>query len=196
MRDEVRMILSLTLVALTATLLLAFIDQLTREPIAAAERETLLRALNQVLPEHGNDPMQDQMRLQEADHSYQVYPARDRQGHTLAVAWETTATDGYNGKIKILLGVLADGSLYAIRIISHKETPGLGDAITTDQQWLDSFIGRTLAKTHWAVRKDGGDFDQFTGATITPRAVIKAVNKALKRFETRKELWFSQGSAP
>ncbi|MDQ7001287.1 MAG: RnfABCDGE type electron transport complex subunit G [Ghiorsea sp.] len=108
-----------------------------------------------------------------------MVPARDTDGRVIGYAWEQIAPDGYSGTIRILMGIRVTGEIEAIRITAHKETPGLGDGITRNTTWLASFASKTLTNTQWGVKKDGGDFDQFTGATITPRAVVKAVHKGL-----------------
>lgn len=179
------MVAALSVVAIVATLLLGLTDMATREPIAAAKRQALHRALQQVLPEHANDPLDDVIRI--GPDAVAVYPGRDAQQQIVGVAWETVAPDGYSGSIRILMGVAPSGRIYAIRITDHRETPGLGDGIVKNQPWLDSFIGHTIEGVRWAVKKDGGDFDQFTGATITPRAVIKAVRKGLEFFRMHRQ---------
>ncbi|MBT8062568.1 MAG: electron transport complex subunit RsxG, partial [Gammaproteobacteria bacterium] len=113
----------------------------------------------------------------------------------VAVIMQVVAPDGYNGDIKLLVGVYADGSISGVRVVSHRETPGLGDPIEHQRSdWILDFNGRSLGNPEpagWAVRRDGGVFDQFTGATITPRAVVEAVERALRYFEARHEYLFS-----
>ena len=100
---------------------------------------------------------------------------------------QANAPDGYSGTIGLLIGIMADGTLSGVRVIQHKETPGLGDQIElAKSRWITSFNGKSLThptETGWAVKKDQGDFDQFAGATITPRAVVTAVHKALQYFD-------------
>jgi len=178
------MVAALFLVAVIAALLLGLTDMVTRTPIAEAQKAALHKALAQVLPEHANDPLEDLITITPVGSSEpkQFYPARDKQGDITGMAWEVIALDGYNGSIRILMGLLPDGSVHAIRITDHRETPGLGDGIIHNSDWLNSFAGRTLDNVRWNVKKDGGEFDQFTGATITPRAVVKAVKKGLELF--------------
>ncbi len=181
------MVLALFAVAVLATALLATTDMFTRAPIAEAQRKALHQALMQVLPEHANDPQQDMITVQRDGADLKVYPARDRHGRLLALAWEEIAPDGYSGSIRILMAVEPDGVLHAVRITDHRETPGLGDGIVHNQAWIDAFAGKDLQHTKWAVKKDGGDFDQFTGATITPRAVVRAVHAGLIFFAENRE---------
>jgi len=187
-REQQRMVLALQVVAVIATALLALTDAFTREPIAQARRAALHRALMHVLPAHANDPQQDAIQIERDGHAFPIYPARDANGHLLAVAWEEIAPDGYAGSIRILMAVRTDGTLRAIRITEHRETPGLGDGIVHNRAWLDAFRGKGLHNARWAVKKDGGDFDQFTGATITPRAVVKAVHRGLLFFDQHRTM--------
>ncbi len=190
-KDQLAMIFALFLVASIAAILLALTDIITREPIAAAQKAALHEALKQVLPEHGNDPQNDKIAFGDADQRVDIYPARDSAGKITGLAWEVIAPDGYSGSIRILVGVRPDGRIFAIRITEHKETPGLGDGIVKNINWLASFIDQTLSSRNWKVKKDGGDFDQFTGATITPRAVVKAVKRALEFFKQQKPAIFT-----
>jgi len=192
-KDQIRMVIALFLVAAIAAVLLGVTDIITREPIAAAQKAALHQALTQVLPQHANDPQHDKIILgkhkSHADQSSAttlIYPARNASGKLVGLAWEVIAPDGYSGSIRILVGVKPNGHVVAIRVTRHQETPGLGDGIVKNDGWLHSFIDQSLDSKRWKVKKDGGDFDQFTGATITPRAVIKAVKSALQFFNAQK----------
>jgi electron transport complex protein RnfG len=120
-------------------------------------------------------------------------------GRPSAVILEATAPDGYSGDIKLLIAISQDGSLAGVRVLAHKETPGLGDYIDiAHNDWIKHFDNQSLAKTpdeKWKVKKDGGYFDYMAGATITPRAVVKAVHKALQYFSTNKDVLFAQTAA-
>ncbi len=186
-RDQISMILALFLVAAIAAVLLGLTDIVTREPIAAAQKAALHQALQQVLPQHSNDPQRDKIALDSDGSLLDIYPARDATGAIVALAWEVIAPDGYSGSIRILVGVRPDERIYAIRVTEHKETPGLGDGIVKNHGWVASFMDQSLSSTIWKVKKDGGDFDQFTGATISPRAVVKAVKGALVFFNSHKQ---------
>jgi electron transport complex protein RnfG len=115
-----------------------------------------------------------------------VYRGR-KDGQPVALVLTPVAPDGYSGPIRLLVAVHRDGSLGGVRVLSHKETPGLGDRIEEEKSdWILGFSGRSLqdpAPSEWKVKKDGGAFDQFTGATITPRAIVKAVRKTLEYVE-------------
>jgi electron transport complex protein RnfG len=189
-KEQWQIVIALVLVAVVAAGLLATTDIYTREPIAQAQREFLHKALQQVLPQHANDPQIDVITLGKDKEQVVIYPAKDAEKTVIGLAWEVVAPDGYSGTIRILVGVRPEGRVHAIRVTFHRETPGLGDGIVGNAEWLASFIGRGLEGTKWAVKKDGGDFDQFTGATITPRAVVKAVKGALQYYKANQKLIF------
>ncbi len=179
---------------IAGTLLLSSTFMTTRAPIAASEREAKLKLLEQVLPPalHDNALLADAVELPaggELGNRERTLAYRGRlAGQASAVILEATAPDGYSGDIKLLVGIRADGTLAGVRVLVHKETPGLGDYIDIAHgDWIRrNFDGQSLARTpdgHWRVKKDGGSFDYMAGATITPRAVVKAVHKALKYYE-------------
>ncbi|MDQ6990792.1 MAG: RnfABCDGE type electron transport complex subunit G [Mariprofundaceae bacterium] len=186
-KEQWHMIKALLMVAVFSTIFLGVTNMLTRAPIAQAERQALMDALMQVLPKHSNNPLQDtrQITLPKHKHATTFYVSRNQDKSMSGIAWETIAPDGYNGSIRILMAVRPDGSLNAVRITHHQETPGLGDGMM-NVSWLDHFVDKSLANTRWAVKKDGGEFDQFTGATITPRAVVKAIKKGLEMFDKQR----------
>ena len=190
-KEQWQMIFALLAVAVVAAAFLAMTDIVTREPIAEAQRQALRQALQQVLPAHSNDAQNDAVILAKEGEELSIYPARDDSRQVTGLAWETIAPDGYSGTIRILVGVRPEGVIHAIRVTFHRETPGLGDGIVDDQEWLGAFVGKGLAGTNWAVKKDGGEFDQFTGATITPRAVVKAVKRALEYYQDNRKAIFA-----
>jgi len=189
--------LSLGLVAILGTSLLAGVNQLTAERIAAQERRVVLDQLRQILASgrYDNALQDDWFRF--TDEAYfpqgqQVIAYRAREnGHPVAVILRFDAVDGYNGRIGLLVGIETDGRVAGVRVTSHKETPGLGDAIEIEKsRWILAFDGTSLRSPppdRWSVRRDGGVFDQFTGATITPRAVVKAVRLALEYHELNRQ---------
>jgi electron transport complex protein RnfG len=191
-----RSAISLGLVAILGTGLLAGVNQLTRERIAEQERRAILEQLGQVIPpqKYDNALHEDYYSLTSkawfpTGQTVTAYRAR-MQTEPVAVVLKLAATDGYNGNIHLLVGIYADGRIGGVRVSSHKETPGLGDDIEmAKSDWVLGFDGRSLEHpvlSEWSVRRDGGEFDQFTGATITPRAVVKAVRQALEFFAANK----------
>jgi electron transport complex protein RnfG len=199
-----RSALSLTIVAVIGTALLAGVHQLTRERIAEQERRVVLRQLGQLVSEDRYDNQLQDDRFVFSDESHfpngqtvTAYRAR-LEGTPVAVVLRLKAVDGYNGAIHLLVGINADGSLSGVRVVAHKETPGLGDAIeAVKSDWVLGFTGRSLVAPslkEWAVRRDGGAFDQFTGATITPRAVVRSVKLTLEYFENHRDDLFGHSA--
>jgi len=187
----------LALFALIGTGLVAITFQGTQQRIADAERAYLLRSLNAVIPveRYNNDIFNDYVevtspRLLGTADPVQVFRAR-QDGAPVAVAFSVIAPDGYAGPIKLLVGIDVDGNLTGVRVLTHQETPGLGDKIEARRSdWIFAFNGRSLhdpGKSGWQVRRDGGVFDQLTGATITPRAVVKAVHNALIFYDEQRD---------
>ncbi len=199
-----RSALILGLFALTGGGLVAYIYQLTEPHIKEAERAYMLRSLHAVINPalHDNDIFRDMITVRDPEllgtnKPVPVFRAR-RDGKPVAVAIMSVAPDGYVGPIKLLVGIYKDGTLAGVRVLSHKETPGLGDSIEERRSdWILGFNGHSLNNPEhkgWHVQRDGGIFDQFTGATITPRAVVKAVYNTLKYYQRHKERLFTQKS--
>ncbi|MCW8831088.1 MAG: electron transport complex subunit RsxG, partial [Gammaproteobacteria bacterium] len=126
-----------------------------------------------------------------------AYRAR-KQDNNVAVVFSAIAPNGYNGSIHLLVGVYSDGALAGVRVVKHRETPGLGDGIEAKRSdWILGFNGKSLnnlSEKQWKVKRDGGEFDQFTGATITPRAVVKAVHAALLYFKANNKILFKKNT--
>lgn len=190
---------------IVGTIVLASSFFATRAPIEASERQARLELFEQVLPTalHDNELLKDTVAIPAGGDlgnrgETQAYRAR-LGGQPSAIILEATAPDGYSGDIKLLVAVKADGELAGVRVLAHKETPGLGDYIETAHgDWIKSFDGESLAKTAdevWKVKKDGGKFDYMAGATITPRAVVKAVHKVLKYYAAHREELFAASAA-
>ncbi|MBF0371577.1 MAG: RnfABCDGE type electron transport complex subunit G [Magnetococcales bacterium] len=200
MPDFLKMGLSLMVVGMVATAILAATEAVTREPIAEAKRQEILRALRQVLPEgFDNEPDRDIVEFSDSLLNRKLKPVvfyRARKaGSDLGAAYVVTAPDGYSGNIDIMMAVAPGGTVTGIQIVAHAETPGLGDkAVITD--WPDSFKGTTKDNVKWGVKKDGGDFDQFAGATITPRAIVHAVKKGLDFFLANESRIFVPAAPP
>ena len=168
-------------------LLLAITDRLTLADIAARSLEDRQNSLAQVIPAaiHDNNPVIDTLALKDANaREVTVYRAR-KQGKVTGVAYEIYGT-GYAGEIKLMMGIDAEGKLLGVRVLAHKETPGLGDKIEEKKgDWILRFAGLSLGNPpaeRWKVKKDGGQFDQFAGATITPRGVLRAIRDGLDFF--------------
>jgi len=186
--------------ALVTAAILAGTKAGTEERIVAAERMAAQKALLEIVPleRHNNDLLLDTLSIEEKHWAGlglklggDINIARE-DDKAIAAIIPAVAPDGYSGEIKLIIGVNADGSVAGVRILAHNETPGLGDKVDLKKSdWVLGFNGRSLSNPKpegWAVKKDGGEFDQFTGATITPRAVINQVKRALEFFETAKPL--------
>ena len=167
----------------------------THEQILENQRETLRRQINEVFPEvqHDNIVIDDVVSIKDgelSDDEVKVYRATLKQNPTGLIYSPVTA-DGYSGDILLTIAINENNQVTGVRVLQHKETPGLGDKIETRRSnWIKSFDGTSLTAPRaekWAVKRDGGDFDQFTGATITPRAVVKAVKNTLQYHQLNKE---------
>jgi len=170
-----------------ATALLVIGNIATHDAIQERRMENLRASLSQVIPDsvHNNDLLDSPLEFHDASgRSMTIYRAVHG-GQVQALAWETIGK-GYAGDIRILIGLATDGSILGVRVLTHTETPGLGDKIeATRSDWILGFTGRSLKDppmSKWGVRKDGGHFDGFSGATITARAVVESVRDALVFF--------------
>lgn len=174
---------------LLGSALLSFGDVKTKDVIELRLAEDLKASLQQVIPSdyYDNDLLKDTLLL---DSETLVYLAK-KDGKVSAVAFMVTTNSGYSGAIKSIIGIDKDGQVLGVRVIAHAETPGLGDKIEeAKSDWILSFNGHSLddlTETQWKVKKDGGTFDQFSGATITPRAVVGSVYQGLQFFNQHRE---------
>ncbi len=182
----------LVVFASIATAMLATTFAITRSEITHNEQQALRALIAQVLPatQHDNDLLRAASTLPADDllgtrSVSRAWVAR-KQGQATGVVLEAIAPDGYSGDIALLIGIRADGRITGVRVTAHKETPGLGDYIEiAKSRWITQFDGKSLTDppdSGWKVQRDGGRFDARAGATITPRAVVKAVNGALHYF--------------
>ena len=194
---------ALTLIVLAAVciLLVASTYQATRERIAANEQAYLEQSLKPVLEGIEYDgTLSDSTKIIEPPHTlpgdepvtvYRVYA----DGAPIAALFVVTAKDGYSGPIHLLIGIDASGTVNRARVLEHRETPGLGDQIdSAKSDWIEQFNRTSLADPStdlWLIKRDGGEFDQLTGASITPRAVVKAIKETLLYFESHSDTVFA-----
>jgi Na+-translocating ferredoxin:NAD+ oxidoreductase subunit G len=181
----------------------------TKPAIEASATEEKMKLVDEVLPrsEYDNALLADTVALPAtpelglADPTT-LYRAR-RGGQPAALVFEATAPDGYAGKIRLIIAVRADGQVAGVRVTQHKETPGLGDYVEVKKDknkarpWITQFTGLSLATVNdrdWKVKKDGGRIDYHAGATVTPRAVAKAIHKAVKWAAANRDRLFSEGA--
>lgn len=189
----------LALFAIACTAIVGLVNELTKDKITAQAQQQLLSTLHSIIEPHryDNDITRECVNFssattdeQENSTTQTAYIARQA-GKAVAIAMTNTAPDGYNGNIDIIVAVNMDDTVSGVRVLNHKETPGLGDKIELRKsQWITNFKGKDIESEtdrRWAVAKDDGMFDQFTGATITPRAVVKSVKETLLYFKANKQ---------
>jgi electron transport complex protein RnfG len=202
MGTPVKPALTLAIIAAVLTALVALVASFTRERILGNEQAWIRQRLDALVPPatHDNDLLADSIAVSAPDllgsaQPVKIYRAR-RAGAPVAAVLRPIAPDGYRGPIELLVAIGQDGRLIGVQVIRHQETPGLGDAFESrDVHWLDGFRSRSLTDPpppRWTVRRDGGDFDAFTGATITPRAIVKAVRNALEYYQRNSRQIFDQ----
>ena len=190
----------LWLFAVVGTTLVAVTEFSTADAIVENERRVLLRNLLALLPADrlDHDIASDTLELPASqllgtEARSTAYRAR-LQGEPVAAIFNSVAPNGYNGRINLLVGVYVDGSLAGVRVIKHAETPGLGDGIEIRKSsWITGFDGKSLDNPDaagWRVKRDGGEFDQLTGATITPRAIVAAVRNTLLYYRQNADMIF------
>jgi electron transport complex protein RnfG len=187
--------------AFIGTLLLASVFDVTRAPIEASEKAARLGLFKEILPaqNYDNDLLASQVTIAPnallGNRLPSIANVAKLQQQTVGVILEAIAHDGYSGDIKLLIAIRADGSISGVRVLAHKETPGLGDYIDIAHgNWIKLFDDESLEKTaaeKWQVKKDGGQYDYMVGATITPRAVVKAVKQALQFYQQNKQTLFA-----
>ncbi len=206
-RASLQSAVNLVFFAIIGTAVLASTFFMTHDAIMKSEEKEKLKLITQIVPAplFDNDIMQDTLSIPAnallgTEDATIAYRAR-LHGEPSAVVLEAVAPDGYSGKIALILAVRANGELAGVRVVAHKETPGLGDYIELlKNPWIKGFDGKSrevYKDPDWKVKKDGGQFDYMAGATITPRAVIKAVHKALVYFgENRDTLFVVNTPAP
>jgi len=190
MRELLKLSLTLTIICCGAALSLAYVYNLTKEPIAYQQRLKKIRAINAVFPELEDAPglqMVDfplcEQNGDEAD-CRRFYLIKNN-GSTLGTAFEVLAS-GYGGRIAIMVGISRSDVISGIKVIRHSETPGLGANISK-QAYSKNFTGKNMINTRWKLKKNGGDIDQISGATISSEAVMKAVHDGLHFFSRNRD---------
>lgn len=195
---------TLAIFALACTAVVAITHAVTKDRIAEQEQTQLLKIINQLLPEESHDnnifqscKLMTNEALLGSSEPQRIFTAT-KNDQPVGYAIEGIAPKGYSGNIKLVVGIDTVGKVTGVRILGHNETPGLGDKVEyRKSNWLDDFVDQTLTAENahtWAVTKDGGDFDSFTGATITPRAVVGSVKDILTFYQS--EQFSNLSSAP
>jgi len=182
MRDIIRLVVVLTLVCVVAAIALARVYDFTKEPIAMQRRLAKLRAVEAVLPEHENQPDQNTVDVGLGDGDTRTVYLGLSEERVNGLAFEVTNSEGYGGEIVAMLGLDPNGTIFGVEIVRLAETPGLGAKIA-NPEFRSQFKGKSLTNTNFMLKKDGGDLDQITGATISPRAIVKGIKEGLEFFE-------------
>ncbi|MBL8265956.1 electron transport complex subunit RsxG [Steroidobacter sp.] len=197
---------TLAILAAVLTVGLVILANVTRDRIARNQQAWIKQHLDALVPpqSYDNDPLADTTQVLSPDllgstTPVVVYRLR-KEGLPVAVAIRSIAPDGYRGPLELLVAIAPGGQLLGVQVIRHNETPGLGDAFENrDADWLGRFRGSSLTnppQQRWTVRRDGGDFDAFTGATITPRAIVKAVRRTLEFYQGNEDRLYQDGTPP
>jgi len=191
---SIKSVLVLTVICLVSALGLSWVNKKTKDKIKLEEEKFTLRSLRKALPKFDNSPDKDTVLIKAEGESYCIYRARQG-GKIVGVAIPVVDPKGYSGNVKVLVGILPDGSISGVEVLSHAETPGLGARIE-ERKFREGLIWtckdckerrrRNLSNTKWKVKKDGGDIDEISGATISSRAMVRAVSKALRIYEKYK----------
>jgi len=170
------MVFSLVVVAIISSSVLGYVYEVTKGPIAEAQKQKKIRAIKEVVAEFDNSPVDDMYKIPSATDSLEVYPAKKGDAN-VGSAIRTFSSKGYGGDVWLMVGFLPDGTINKISVLEHKETPGLGSKMNEDK-FKNQFFGKSPANFKLKVKKDGGDVDALSGATITSRAFSQAVQQA------------------
>ena len=194
---------TLAVIAAVLTVGLVVLANVTRDRIARNQQVWIKQHLDALVSpqSYDNDPLTDIVEVTSPEllgTSSPVTAYRMRKaGLPVAVAIRSIAPEGYRGPLELLVAIAPGGQLLGVQVIRHNETPGLGDAFENrDAGWLEKFRGMSLTRPpqqRWSVRRDGGDFDAFTGATITPRAIVKAVRRTLEFYQGNEDRLYRDG---
>lgn len=178
------LVITLGIITLVGSLALGYVFQWTKGPIAQAQMEKQLRAIEAVINGYDNNPVADKFKVAAQDglDSFEFFPAKAA-GELIGMAIKTKSSKGYSGDIWLMVGFNKQGEIKRVVVIEHKETPGLGSKLT-DKKFLDQFLNRNPASDNLKVKKDGGSIDAITGATISSRAFSEAIQRAYETFQS------------
>ena len=177
------MLLTLFVVSLCSSAAVGYVHEITREPMAATELERKIAAIQKVVPSFDNNPLEEEYTISNEKKSFRCYPAREGD-RLVGTAIEAITNEGFGGRIKLMIGFLPEGAIYDITVIEHTETPGLGDKIDRKKSnFSTQFKNKNPATFRLLVKKDGGDVDAITAATISSRAFCGAVQEAYDAYQ-------------
>ena len=190
MKELFKLTVVLTIICSLAATALALVYTITKEPIAYQQRLKKLKAIKAVQPDYDNEPDKQFVDIQagesaEGEENLTRFYITTKEGTPTGVVFMVSAV-GYGGPIDLMVGLNPEGSITGVQVLRHTETPGLGAKIT-EEKFLKQFIAKNVQDTNWALKKEGGDIDQISGATISPQAVVKALNRGLIFFSDHTE---------
>ncbi len=191
MKDLFKLTIILTVICSVAATALALVYNITKEPIAYQQRLKKLKAIKAVQPNYDNEPDRDFVDVAPGEGNPTRFYLTKKGGEYTGAVFIVTAT-GYGGPIELMVGIDPAGTITGVQILKHSETPGLGAKIT-EEGFIKQFSSKNIHNTKWALKKDGGEIDQISGATISPRAVVKALNEGLTFFSEHKKEIFKTG---
>ena len=194
MKEIIRLCFVLTILAAVSAGVLAYVNEITAEPIAKALLEEKMSAVRSVLPPYDNEPDKDMITIYLTDgDSIEVFRGQ-RGGTVTGAAFAVVSPDGYSGDIEFMIGVDGEGVMHGLMVLKHLETPGLGAKIESEG-FREQYKGKSLENPElWEVTKDGGTFIPITGATISSRAITRAAAKGLKLFQDHKAEIFAEAA--
>ena len=181
------MLLALTVITFVASSALGAVYSITREPIAAAMLAKKNNAIKEVIPDFNNTPSEEVYKIAVDGDTLYFYPGK-MDGELVGTAVETFTKSGFSGEIRVMVGLLPDGTINDVTVLKHEETPGLGDKMEKKKSdWSNQFMGKNPAQFNVAVTKDGGEIDAITASTISSRAFCEAVTRAYRNYMNEKQ---------
>lgn len=175
-------IIAMLIVAFCSATLIGIVRNITAEPIQEAQNKMIADSIKEVVSsDFDNDPYAEKIVIRQGKESFTLYPAR-QDGHVTSLVMKSFSNKGYGGRIDVLVNFLPDGTIGGYKVIQHKETPGLGSKVN-DESFKKGVIGKKPSTQAFKVKQDGGEVDAITGATITSRALIDAVQKAYDGYQ-------------
>lgn len=168
-------------VSLTAAVLLTLVHEVTKKPIQEARERLIAESIKNVIAtEFDNDPFAEKITVRRDNTRYTLYPARNK-GYVTSIVMQSSSNKGFGGRMDVIVGFLLDGTVSGYKVIAHKETPGLGSKVG-EAAFQKNVIGRSPALESFKLRQDGGEVDAVTGATISSRALLDAIQRAYRGY--------------
>ncbi len=172
------MIAALMIVAICSAAAIGYVYKITKSPIDEAKNGNVLEAIKSLVGVFDNNPFEERIAI--SGSNVDLYPAR-KDGAINSVAIKSSSAEGFGGKIELIIGILMDGTITGYKVIEQNETPGLGTKVT-EPQFSNQFVGKNAYTDNFDLKKDGGEIDAVTGATISSKAVVGAVKNAVAAY--------------